>query len=69
MEIGRAQVEASCDAITRGDAGFFTYLEEEVSPRRAAARMVYEYVGGDIIVPGTFPLGGRRHPNVLPGHR
>lgn len=57
MEIGRAQDEASCDAVTRGDAGFFTYLEEEVSPRRAAARMVYEYVGGDIIVPGTFPLG------------
>jgi len=57
MEIGRAQEEASCDAVTRGDAGFFTYLEEEVNPCRAAARMVYEYVGGDIIVPGTFPLG------------
>ncbi|GAB7016472.1 M24 family metallopeptidase [Methanogenium cariaci] len=56
MEIGRAEDEASCDAITRGDAGFFTYLEEEVSPRRAAARMAYEYAGGDIIVPGTFPL-------------
>jgi Xaa-Pro aminopeptidase len=56
MEIGRAQDEASCDAITRGDAGFFTYLEEEVSPRRATARMAYEYAGGDIIVPGTFPL-------------
>ncbi|WAI00236.1 M24 family metallopeptidase [Methanogenium organophilum] len=57
MEISRAQDEASCDALTRGDAGFFTYLEEEVSPRRAAARMVYEYVEGDIIVPGSFPLG------------
>ena len=57
MEIGRAQNEASCGAITRGDAGFFTYLEEEVNPRRAAARMAFEYAGGDIIVPGTFPLG------------
>ena len=57
MEIARAQNEASCDVLTRGDAGFFTLLEEEVSPRRAAARMVYEYVGGDIIVPGSFPLG------------
>ncbi len=56
MEIGRAHDEAFCNAITRGDAGFFGFLEEEVSPRRAAARMAYEYAGGDIIVPGTFPL-------------
>ena len=56
MEIGRAQDEASCNVIPRGDAGFFQYLEEEVSPRRASARMAYAYAGGNIIVPGTFPL-------------
>ncbi len=57
MELDRAQSEASCRAISRGDARFFKFLEDEVSPRRAAARMIFEYVGGDIIVPGSFPLG------------
>ncbi|WFN34294.1 Xaa-Pro peptidase family protein [Methanogenium sp. S4BF] len=57
MELDRAQDEAACGVISRGDARFFEFLEEEVSPRRAAARMVYEYAGGEIIVPGSFPLG------------
>jgi Xaa-Pro aminopeptidase len=57
MELDRARDEASCRVISRGDARFFEFLEDEVSPRRAAARMVSEYVGGDIIVPGSFPLG------------
>ena len=57
MELERAQKEASCGVISRGDAQFFKFLEDEVSPRRAAARMVFEYAGGDLIVPRSFPLG------------
>lgn len=57
MEFDRAQDEASCGVVSRGDARFFEFLEEEVSPQRAAARMVHEYAGGDVIVPATFPLG------------
>ena len=57
MEAGRAKGEAVCDIITRGEAGYFELLEEEQDPKRAAARMVHRLAGGDILVPGTFPLG------------
>ena len=56
MEAGRAKGEANCQIITRGEARYFEFLEEEQDARRAAARMVYELAGGGILVPGTFPL-------------
>jgi len=56
MEAGRARDEASCDILTRGEAGYFEFLEEEQDPKRAAARMVRQLAGGDILVPGSFPL-------------
>jgi len=60
MEAGRARDEAACDIITRGEAGYFELLEEEQDPRRAAARMVHRLAGGDILVPGNFPLSVAR---------
>jgi Xaa-Pro aminopeptidase len=56
MEYERAVAESSCAVMTRGDAGFFEFLEEEPDPSAALARMIAGQVGGDILVPPNFPL-------------
>ncbi|MDG6256683.1 MAG: Xaa-Pro peptidase family protein [Methanomicrobiaceae archaeon] len=56
MEYDRAVAECSCAVMSRGDAGYFDILEEEPDPRAALARMIARQVGGDMLVPPTFPL-------------
>ena len=56
MEYERAVSESHCEVMTRGDAGYFEILEEESDPLRAGAKMICAQAGGDLLVPGTFPL-------------
>jgi len=60
MEYDRAVSEASCNVMTRAEAGFFDIFKEEKDYRRATARMVARHAGGDILVPSSFPLGFAR---------
>lgn len=56
MEYERAVSESHCEVMTRGDAGYFEIFEEECDPLRAGAKMICAQAGGDLLVPGTFPL-------------
>ncbi len=55
MEIGRAEDEAPVMPLPGGMPGSLPTSKRRSVPPDAAARMAYEYAGGDIIVPGTFP--------------
>jgi Xaa-Pro aminopeptidase len=55
MEYERAARESAVPAITRAESGLIRILETEPDRCRAMARMISEYVGGDILVPPQFP--------------
>lgn len=57
MEYNRALKETKCEVITRGDAGFFSILEQKKDPHKALAEMIATQVKGDLLVSTTFPLG------------
>ncbi len=57
MEYERAVKESAVPAITRAESGLIRILETEPDRCRAMARMISEYVGGDILVPPLFPYG------------
>lgn len=56
MEKARALSESKCNVLSRGDAGYFGYLETEPDPYTAQARMIAELAGGNVLVPRDFPL-------------
>ena len=56
MEKDRALSESKCDVITRGEAGYFGYLETEPDPYTAQARMIADIAGGNVLVPREFPI-------------
>ncbi|MBN2733703.1 MAG: aminopeptidase P family protein [Methanomicrobiaceae archaeon] len=56
MEKDRAIAESKCDVLSRGDAGYFGYLETEPDPYAAQARMIADIAGGNVLVPRDFPL-------------
>lgn len=57
MEYERAVRESGCAVMTLAEAGFFELLKEEGDLWRARGRLVESLVGGDILVPPTFPAG------------
>lgn len=61
MEYDRARTETECDVMTRGDAGFFSILEQRNDPQKALAEMIATQVKGNILVSTTFPLGLARN--------
>ncbi|MHC1630619.1 MAG: M24 family metallopeptidase [Methanoculleaceae archaeon] len=55
MEYERAVKESKAAVITRSEAGYMRYLEEEGDPWKALARLVREQAGESILVPPGFP--------------
>lgn len=56
MEKDRALSESSCDVMTRGEAGYFSYLETEPDSYTAQARMIADIAGGNVLVSRDFPV-------------
>jgi len=56
MEKDRALHESTCEVITRGEAGYFGYLETQPDPYTAQARMIADIAGGNILVSRDFPV-------------
>lgn len=66
MEYERAIKESINRVITRNDAGFFDYLNEESNNRiKATARMIKSVAGGNVIVPSQFPYALARELESL----
>lgn len=65
MEYGRAVRESPASVITRADAGYFGFYEEENDPWAATARMIADQAGGDILVSAGFPFALATHLQSL----
>jgi len=65
MECGRAARESPASVITRADAGYFSFYEEENDPWLATARMIADQAGGDILVSACFPFALATHLQSL----
>ncbi len=65
MEYDRAVRESSCAVMTLAQAGFFDILEEEKDRTKVYARMIAGQTGGEIIVPGSFPVALARELDAL----
>jgi len=57
MEYERAATESSAAPVTRAEAGFLKYLDEEKDAWKALARTAASLAGGKVLVPRTFPYG------------
>lgn len=57
MEYERAATESSAAVVTRAEAGFLKYLDEDKDAWKALAHTAASLAGGNVLVPRAFPYG------------